>query len=175
MEKEIITKERIKYELIERNKQKIGVYVALIIAIYCLLTYVAMALFLPLELFGKASLINFIISLIITACVYYHYGKKLRKIKSDQFKIREDNLTGYQEKEGSSSSKRHYKPFELHFASYGEFKIYDTETLYKWSDKIKMGDDGFMYTSNPGDRFYIITLDDKSILYLYPQKFFELK
>ena len=175
MIKETITKERINAELLKKNKHGAGGFVMLFLLLFFFFLIFAVPFLINFQIFGIILLINLGLSLTITIIHQAHANKVYNLIKKYKYKIAEDKLVGYTEKIGHSHGKQYYKPFELHFASYGDFKIYDTETFYKWSENIQLGDDGFLHTSDPGDMFYIITLDDKKILYIYPQKFFELK
>lgn len=70
---------------------------------------------------------------------------------------------------------RRYKPTHyMFFSSFGKYRIAET-TYYSWSQQYAVGVRGMLTYAVPGDTYYIVTQNDKTILMVYNTKLFDYR
>lgn len=93
------------------------------------------------------------------------------------FHVIEDTLVAAEDSLDSMDShdlNRHGYSYYLYFDGFGKYHLMNT-TYYRWSQSYAMGIRGMMTYATPGDTYYIVTRDHKTILYVYNTKLFEYK
>lgn len=176
MQKEVLTREKIKYNC--KAEFYTLFFNAIKLIIFCILVilftffWFSSLLSMP-KLAWFLSSIFFLIIILIPIAVLIQY-KQLRLIYNNKFNIVRDKLVSCQEKEIYHHPKLRIfsTPNTLHFKLYGKYLLFP-EKYYK-SSKYKMNDDGIVNTALIDDEFYLILVKNK-IVYVYNTKLFELQ
>ena len=177
MEKETVTKDIIKSELLRLERDSITGIFILLGLVFVLLFWFPMFLFK-----GMGVLVFFLLLLLIGFFCTLDHLKKMKKIRKNKFHIFSDKLMGYVEDiTGDHSLLERDKKYALHFAGVNPYYLYVSgayarrKNYYHWSETFAMTAEGVYNSSLVGDEFYIVSLDNKNADLFFNKKFFELK
>lgn len=99
-------------------------------------------------------------------------GKKHYEVVTDTLVTSEDSLDSF----SSYDLNEHGHSYYLYFSNFGKYFVGNHyRQFYRWSKMYAMGVRGMMTYATPGDTYYIVTDNNKTILYVYNTKLFEYK
>ena len=172
MEKELLTKGRIKADLQQKALRIMPscLLLFLFIGVFCLFTknflekeYVFLSVF--SIFFGVCLFIGLIINIIKTIFI-------LKAVANNKFILKSDFVTA---KTHKISGKRYVlnRPYTLVFANSGNYRILNG-TYYKWSKQHTMSERKVYDSTALNDEFYVIATK-KGVVLAYNKRYFELE
>ncbi len=182
MKKAVLQNNHIQYDLLKRYSLKdlaIGVAFSLVSGGLCLLLNDC------INGFGKLTedvmwkwIIRGVIAVAMAVMIglIAHRIMSMRRIaKERRFTVLRDRLISTtEEADRIGVDYRHVNMKFLRFSSFGEYRIPHIHH-YTWSKEFCMTPEGICNTAVNGDEFYIVTADHRTILTVYPAKFFDYR
>ncbi len=186
MEKERISRERIRLDLLKMYYRTLWAPLPLILLIIAsavpLLFVVAWLLTgaLPADMAMKIA-VGIIVAyvalcLTLTVVAQVRTIRAIINLKKNQFFIFTDEIIGKEEGHGHpalGSSLHEHKLHTLHFKCYGKFKI-PYGNHYTWSKNGSIRDSGIFRGANVGDTYLLASADGKQIDQIYSTHLFQL-
>lgn len=169
IEKENLTDDLIKQDIINEMKKNSSITIDIILMIVSVFFALCLSFF---------TVFAWLIVLIPVVAFFIRYGmrkKKIKEIKNGEFVVVLDKLL-YEKQGELRTNPTFYKPrliSYLQFLNNGRWEL--DGSYYLWSHKYNMSDTGICNTSCSNDTFYVV-LDKKQKKYMaYNTKFFDYK
>lgn len=193
MQKEILTKEKCKIDLMEATKDSLVLWVELPILIAIIFVLLEMLAWLqfgntgaPRWSFPAATVLLSILPLSMAAVLFFRYrknAKRRRKIQDGAFRIEQAVLIRSRQDAdapteiGDRGGRYDHGRDLLEFSGGGRYTIRIMD-YYKWSKLCPMSADGVFNTALIGDTFYLVIYNgdgETQPAMVYNTKLFELK
>ena len=182
MQRDILTKEKIKLDYKKQFYQSIKIVIIMPIILTLLLALIiylfsrldSLSVMHKIQKFLFISII--LLFIFISLNVLYDSYKEFRLICTNKFHITTDTLIDLKEKRklyGNIFLASFSRPYVLNFASYGQYCIPEG-TNHNSSEAFSMNDKGVFNCSKIGDTFYLVICNNKIAL-AYNTKLFELQ
>ncbi len=178
MKKEILTKEKMKSDILPLLLGDIAGSVVAYIFLLLIGTFVILFLR-SINVTVKIGFILLILLIVLTTafllCLTYLLIL-IYKVHKLGFIIKTDTLVGKKEGGGhpGTTGWTGYRPYALNFAVCHKFNI-PAKMNYKWSLLYSMDEKGIFNSSNLNDQFILVSLNGKKIIMAYNLKMFDFQ
>lgn len=175
MQKELLTKENIKSDILSILLGDIAVIAIAYIILLAL--SILLALFLSgINVTIKIGFVLFILLTIVLLLSMIYTFILIYKTHKYQFTLKTDILISKKEGGGNPGTTgwSGYKPYILNFNKNTKYHI-PAKVNYKWSSLYSMDEKGVFNYSNPDDKFLLVILTGKKIIMAYNLNLFDYK